>query len=784
MKSIKKFYLFIILIALIFFIVNEFITYKISLTEEIQSTYKHDKQILKNLFTAQKRYLSSLSLLLASDSVIIDAYKQNNPKLIISHVTPMWQKLKKDKLIHEIHFFKPPALYFVNFSNFKSIGTDVSKVRTDIVWVTSSFQESSHIFMCKSYAGYRSTTPILDSNGKILGGLSLGEKVDWLPKILKQRTTHDSFLLYNLNATKTLAPKYYKEFMQNKERIGNLILGNKTIDISAHAIKNIDINKKIQKILINGENYILYLYPLIDFNRNNMGYICAVTQLESFKHQFMVETIKNIFLIFLTVLLLLYINRKNNLKISAYITKIKEITNKLKNRDFTFLHTKPLKFYCTEDETLEEIEKNIFDMGLSMEQQYSLLEQDNREKDKQLIKQLSTDILTGLKNRNALLQDLKTYDKAFLIIYNLRGFKNINDAFGFKVGNMILNEVAQIATNHFAQSFFIYRISSDEFIAINHKQLSESEFLNLTKELINKIESRVFHASDIEINLNLYSGICLGNSTNRLASANLALRHAKDNGLSSYIYQPNDLTQQKQIENINMLHKISNALSSDNIVSFFQPIVDREQKIIKYESLVRLIDNEKVLSPYYFLDIAKKTTLYTEITKVVLQKTFATFKNSDKVYSINLTALDILNDEVRTLVYEKLDTCKNASQVTFELVESDDLYEIKEVEIFLQTIKEKGAKIAIDDFGTGYSNFSYIIKLKPDCLKIDGSLIKNIDKDDSSYKSVQTIITFAHELNISVVAEFISSKEIFDICYKLGVDEFQGYYFSEPKSSI
>jgi EAL domain-containing protein (putative c-di-GMP-specific phosphodiesterase class I) len=75
-------------------------------------------------------------------------------------------------------------------------------------------------------------------------------------------------------------------------------------------------------------------------------------------------------------------------------------------------------------------------------------------------------------------------------------------------------------------------------------------------------------------------------------------------------------------------------------------------------------------------------------------------------------------------------------------------------------------------------------RIAPDIIKIDGSLIKNIDKDTNAKKIVKTIVTFAHELNISVVAEFIHSKEVFEVCKALQVDEFQGYYFSEPKPNL
>jgi EAL domain-containing protein (putative c-di-GMP-specific phosphodiesterase class I) len=168
----------------------------------------------------------------------------------------------------------------------------------------------------------------------------------------------------------------------------------------------------------------------------------------------------------------------------------------------------------------------------------------------------------------------------------------------------------------------------------------------------------------------------------------------------------------------------------------------------------------------------------------VIEKTFEKFKNEDKRFSINLTADDIINEDTVNLINKKLSECKDPTQVVFELVESDDLSELSEIEEFITNIKKIGAKIAIDDFGTGYSNFSYMIRIKPDFLKIDGSLITNINSDENAYKIVQTIVSFCKKLNIKTIAEFVHSEEIFEICKNLGIDEFQGYYFSEPKEEL
>ncbi len=125
-----------------------------------------------------------------------------------------------------------------------------------------------------------------------------------------------------------------------------------------------------------------------------------------------------------------------------------------------------------------------------------------------------------------------------------------------------------------------------------------------------------------------------------------------------------------------------------------------------------------------------------------------------------------------------------ASRVVFEIVESEGIEDFKEINNFIDKVKELGCKIAIDDFGSGYSNFEYLIKLNADYIKIDGSLIKDILIKKSNEEIVITIIDFAKRQGFKTIAEFVSTKEIFEKVKDLGIDYAQGYYIDEPSSTI
>jgi EAL domain-containing protein (putative c-di-GMP-specific phosphodiesterase class I) len=124
------------------------------------------------------------------------------------------------------------------------------------------------------------------------------------------------------------------------------------------------------------------------------------------------------------------------------------------------------------------------------------------------------------------------------------------------------------------------------------------------------------------------------------------------------------------------------------------------------------------------------------------------------------------------------------NRVIFEIVESEVIQDFDKMYRFINEIKRYGAKIAIDDFGDGYSNFSYLIKMNVDFLKIDGSLIENVDINKNSYLVVETIVDFAHKLGIKTIAEFVHSSTVLDKVQEMGIDFSQGYYIDKPSLEL
>jgi len=189
----------------------------------------------------------------------------------------------------------------------------------------------------------------------------------------------------------------------------------------------------------------------------------------------------------------------------------------------------------------------------------------------------------------------------------------------------------------------------------------------------------------------------------------------------------------------------------------------------------------EVLSPYYFLDIAKKTGYYHDITLRVIENANNILDISNINININLSLSDLKDVQIRTELLNLISKAKNKGRITFELLEDEEIKDFSLVKDFIGLSKLIGdVTIAIDDFGSGYSNYERLLDFQPDYIKIDGSLIKNI-KDPYSHSVIKSIVLFAKENNLKTVAEFVGDEETYIAVNELDIDFSQGYYFGKPE---
>lgn len=413
------------------------------------------------------------------------------------------------------------------------------------------------------------------------------------------------------------------------------------------------------------------------------------------------------------------------------------------------------------------------------------LEEKVTEKTIELNKQYYKDSLTGLDNRNKLISDLNNNRCNKLSILDIKEFNDINSFYGHEIGDEVLIELSKLIKLYCEENKLnAYRLGGDIFTVTSKSNLIDY-FIEKIKELQEIINSHCFLSEGYKIYLSVSVGLAQEEDS-LLEKTEMALNYVKGNKETFEIYRRELKLYEKIEENIVWVNKIKYAIAQNRIVPYFQPIVNNHREVTeKFEALIRMIDEDgQVVSPFYFLDVAKKAGVYKDLTRIMVEKTFEFLNKTDYEISINLLLQDIMNKATRDLIIEKLEMAKDPKRVVFEIVESEGIENFDEVADFIKDVKKYGAKIAIDDFGTGYSNFSYLMKLNVDYIKIDGSLVKNIHKDKSAEIIIKTLVSFAKELGIKTIAEFVADEQIYNKIKNLNIDFSQGYYISEPKPQI
>jgi c-di-GMP phosphodiesterase len=404
-----------------------------------------------------------------------------------------------------------------------------------------------------------------------------------------------------------------------------------------------------------------------------------------------------------------------------------------------------------------------------------------------LIEILNRDITTNLPNRYSLIKELNNEKDLTLIVISLDNFKKYRHTYGYKVVDYILiqikNELEQ--SNFFEENIDskTYKLENELFAILLKKSNKDIQWLrNKLEKLIEHFDEFVVKIDELQIDITIVIGVSVSGDVDLLLESMIALDYTTFIKKDLVFFNELDNPKEGYIKNILIQHKVKKALENDGVIVYFQPIVDANCNIAKYESLARVIDfdnSSSILTPNLFLDVVQDSKNYEKFTKRIIEKSIEGSLKLKAPVGINLSFEDIINPDIITLLENVLK--KHPYPITLEFLESEGLQDIELTKKFCQIMKSYGAQIAIDDFGSGYSNYDYFLNVPIDILKIDGSLVKRVI-EYKGYLLVESIVGYAKKLNIKIVAEFVESREIFNILKALDVDMFQGYYIDKPKS--
>lgn len=403
---------------------------------------------------------------------------------------------------------------------------------------------------------------------------------------------------------------------------------------------------------------------------------------------------------------------------------------------------------------------------------------------KRYIDDIYLDSLTQFPNRLKLLEDIHSSENPILILINVDSFKEINSFFGHIIGDQVLVELSRRLKNATEnKNISVYKLHADEFAVLLRNPVGKQELKKFVGDLHRSVEVKPYSYEDHDIAVDISLGVANENTKDDiLEKADMALKYTKRSMKNWLIYDNSMKIKKEYGENLKWARIIKNAIKSDSIITYFQPIYNnRTEKIEKYETLVRLVNSTgDVILPYFFLNIAKKSKQYNHITKAVFKKSCEEFSSLDMEFSVNVLPEDILNNEIVIYIKECIKKYNVGNRLIFEIIESENITDYEAVHKFILDVKTLGCKVAIDDFGSGYSNFEHILKLDVDFIKIDASLIERIDVDDYSRIIVETIVNFCDKLNIKTIAEKVHSESVYKEVKRLGINYSQGFYLGMP----
>jgi diguanylate cyclase (GGDEF)-like protein/PAS domain S-box-containing protein len=407
------------------------------------------------------------------------------------------------------------------------------------------------------------------------------------------------------------------------------------------------------------------------------------------------------------------------------------------------------------------------------------------------------DFLTGLENRWAFHENLlRAMEEAgeknrnvSLLFMDLDRFKELNDTEGHVLGDKILRAAASRLASTIDESSGLGRIGSDEFtVILNNAGANEAE--SMAQKILASFEEP-FAFSGKEFHITLSIGICIFPEDGEdlealLKNADIAMFRAKAEGGSTYQFYRMEMSEEAK-EKIDIRNRLHGAIDRNELALHFQPIVEQGKGIVGLEALLRWIDPKYgTIPPEKFIPIAEESGLIIPLGEWVLNVACMNLKNlhqegfPDLRMAVNLSARQFHRRDLLDVLERVLERVGLAPEfLELEITERTAVMDLDSTTAMLYALSRKGIRLAIDDFGAGYSSMTYLKRFPINCLKIDMSFIKDMERDPKDVAIIKAIITMAHGLGLEVVAEGVETEGQVKLLTEATCDHFQGHFFGK-----
>lgn len=423
--------------------------------------------------------------------------------------------------------------------------------------------------------------------------------------------------------------------------------------------------------------------------------------------------------------------------------------------------------------------------------------------DELYLAQANYDDLTRLPNRNLFKYQLnreirkshRSGSLLSLLFLDLDHFKDINDTLGHAIGDKLLKEVSLRITKCVRETDTVARLGGDEF-AVILPDINRSRIEMIAQHIINVLnkpfildQNKVEHYISASIGIVLYpnDGIDI---ESLMKHADQAMYKAKLEGRSRFCYFTRSM-QFEAFEKMILTHHLRNALANNELLVYYQPILDLSRGcIVKAEALLRWKNPERgTIEPSIFIPLAEESGLIQEIGEWVFEQVCYDIKQWHNTFG-HIIQVSVNVSPVQFKYFNKHSWSERLSQlelpgnsINVEITEGLLLKDASNVKDRLLEYRNAGIEVSIDDFGTGFSSLSYLKKFDIDYLKIDRSFISNLISNATDRALVEAIIVMAHKLDISTIAEGIETSEQQDLLIQFGCDYAQGFYYSNAISA-
>ena len=410
------------------------------------------------------------------------------------------------------------------------------------------------------------------------------------------------------------------------------------------------------------------------------------------------------------------------------------------------------------------------------------------------------DPLTGLPNR-ALVYEIgaqliggarRHRHKLAVMFFDLDRFKPINDTYGHRTGDLMLQEVARRLKTSVRSSDLVGRLGGDEFVAVLTELHSDAHLESIASHLLQRL-SEPYRIESLELHTSPSIGISLytedGNDIDLLIRrADAAMYHAKSRGRNNYQYFSDEI--RSNTANVFALEqRMRRSLQEHDFELAYQPVIDmRSGKLSAVEALIRWRQPDGAeLMPGDFIAAAEASGLIHQIGEWVIREACRQHEQWRQAglpevrIAVNVSPIQFRSPDFRDRLLAALDSSTmNPNCLELEVTETTVMSRIEEATRTMTWLKELGLRVALDDFGTGYSSLSHLAQLPIDKLKVDKAFVTHIDSDLRSLAIAETVLALGQKLGVETVAEGIENPGAFSMLRDLGCGLAQGYLIGRP----